>query len=204
MAIELAKAYVQIIPSFEGLQTEMEKGIGKGIGSTGTTHGETYGNKFVEAAKKIITGAAIGKVVKESLDAGGALQQSIGGIETLFGTGGNTIVEYAEKQGKAIRDVCGDYGTLVQAERRMEKYSEDAWKSAGLSQNDYNETVISFAASLAQSVEDPIELADAANQAVIDMADNANKMGTDMESIQNAYRGFAKQNYTMLRDYLAA
>lgn len=76
--------------------------------------------------------------------------------------------------------------------------ANEAYKTAGLSANEYMETVTSFAASLKASTENEVEAAEAANSAVIDMADNANKMGTSMESIQNAYQGFAKQNYTML------
>lgn len=87
---------------------------------------------------------------------------------------------------------------LMQAQNDALQNASEAYKTAGLSQNEYMETVTSFAASLKQSTENEVEAAKAANQAVIDMSDNANKMGTSMESIQNAYQGFAKQNYTML------
>lgn len=98
-------------------------------------------------------------------------EQLIGGVETLFKESEDTVSGYAD----------------------------NAYKTAGLSANAYMETVTSFAASLLQSLEgDTEEAANAANQAVVDMSDNANKMGSTMESIQNAYQGFAKQNYTML------
>lgn len=92
----------------------------------------------------------------------------------------------------------GDYDKLMEAQTLALNNANKAYKTAGLSANEYMETVTSFAASLKQSTENESEAAKAADQAVIDMADNANKMGTNMESIQNAYQGFAKQNYTML------
>ena len=99
-----------------------------------------------------------------------SLEQNIGGVETLFGEAADTVLANAEK----------------------------AYQTAGLSANDYMSTVTSFAASLKQSCETEAEAAEVANMAVTDMSDNANKMGTSMEAIQNAYQGFAKQNYTML------
>lgn len=86
----------------------------------------------------------------------------------------------------------------MEAQTQAMTNANNAYKDAGMSANEYMETVSGFAASLKQSVDNEVEAANAANKAVIDMADNANKMGTSMESIQNAYQGFAKQNYTML------
>ena len=87
---------------------------------------------------------------------------------------------------------------LMAAQTLALNNAQVAYQTAGLSANAYMETVTSFAASLKQSTENQLKAAEAANQAVIDMSDNANKMGTSMELIQNAYQGFAKQNYTML------
>lgn len=116
----------------------------------------------------------------------------------MFGAGGQSIQEYADAAGKRIDEITGEYAQLMDAQNAVLKNANDAYKTAGLSANEYMETVTSFAASLKQSCKTELEAADAADQAVIDMADNANKMGTSMESIQNAYQGFAKQNYTML------
>lgn len=121
---------------------------------------------------------AIGKVssaavalVKDSVGAYASFEQLTGGVETLF---------------KDSADI-------------VEGYAADAYKTAGLSANDYMETVTSFSASLLQSLNgDTAAAAETANRAIIDMSDNANKMGTNIGSIQNAYQGFAKQNYTML------
>jgi phage-related protein len=124
------------------------------------------------------TGVAIGAAVagvsaltKSSLDAYADFEQLTGGVETLFKTSADKVMEYAD----------------------------EAYKSAGLSANEYMETVTSFSASLLQGLGGDTDLAaDVANQAIIDMSDNANKMGSDMSAIQNAYQGFAKQNFTML------
>ena len=129
------------------------------------------GLKVAAVAAVAATGIALGKVIASSLAEGAKLQQSLGGVETLF-------KENAEK---------------------VKKYADDAYKTAGLSANAYMENVTSFSASLLQSLGgDTEKAADKANTAMIDMADNSNKMGTSMESIQTAYQGFAKQNYTML------
>ena len=114
-----------------------------------------------------VAGAGVGKSLLEGAD----LQQSIGGVETLFKGDASTVIENANK----------------------------AFKTAGLSANEYMENVTSFSASLLSSLGgDTKKSAQVADMAMIDMADNANKFGTDMSSIQNAYQGFAKQNYTML------
>lgn len=199
MATELAKAYVQIVPSAEGIKGSITQALGGEASSAGDAAGEKAGNSLVGKIKGIIAAAGIGAAVKEALSLGADLEQSIGGIETLFGTGGNSIEEYAAQVGKSVEEISGEYEKLKTSEETMLSYADQAYKTAGLSANDYMQTVTGFAASLKQSTGDDMEaLTTAANQAVIDMADNANKMGTDMQSIQNAYQGFAKQNYTML------
>ena len=169
--IELAKAYVQIVPSADGIQGSISHIMGGEASSAGESAGTLLGTKLVGTLKKVITAAGIGKVISESLNLGGALQQSIGGVETLFKESADTVKAYAAQ----------------------------AYRTVGLSANEYMEQTTSFAASLLSSVsKDTNAAAQLANMAMVDMADNANKMGTDMASIQNAYQGFAKQNYTML------
>lgn len=169
--IELAKAYVQIVPSAEGIQGSISHIMGGEASSAGESAGTLLGTKLVGTLKKVIAAAGIGKVISDSLNLGGALQQSIGGVETLFKESADTVKAYAAQ----------------------------AYRTVGLSANDYMEQTTSFAASLLSSVsKDTNAAAQLANMAMVDMADNANKMGTDMASIQNAYQGFAKQNYTML------
>ncbi len=125
----------------------------------------------VGAAAVTAAATAIGVLAKKSLDAYADFEQLTGGVETLFKTSADTVKNYAA----------------------------NAYKTAGLSANEYMETVTSFSASLIQSLGgDTKKAAEYANTAITDMSDNANKMGTSIEMIQNAYQGFAKQNYTML------
>lgn len=126
-------------------------------------------------------------------------EQLVGGVETLFGAGGKSLVEYVNAVGKYSPEISAQYNDLMAAQNKVMSDADEAYKTAGLSANDYMETVTSFAAALNSSLGGNTQKsAEYANMAVIDMADNANKMGSSMESIQNAYQGFAKQNYTML------
>lgn len=197
--IELAKAYVQIVPSAEGIQGSISHIMGGEASSAGESAGTLLGTKLVGTLKKVITAAGIGKVISDSLNLGGALQQSIGGIETLFGAGGRSIEEYAKSVGKSVDAVKDEYASLMQSQQTVFNNAAQAYRTVGLSANEYMEQTTSFAASLLSSVsKDTNAAAQLANMAMVDMADSANKMGTDMASIQNAYQGFAKQNYTML------
>lgn len=197
--IELAKAYVQIVPSAEGIQGSISRIMGGEASSAGESAGTLLGTKLVGTLKKVIAAAGIGKMISDSLNLGGALQQSIGGIETLFGAGGRSIEEYAKSVGKSVDAVKDEYASLMQSQQTVFDNAAQAYRTVGLSANDYMEQTTSFAASLLSSVsKDTNAAAQLANMAMVDMADNANKMGTDMASIQNAYQGFAKQNYTML------
>lgn len=171
MATELGKAYVQIIPSAKGISGMIQKEMGGEVASAGVSAGESLGSKMVGALKAVVVAAGIGKVIGAALSEGAALQQSLGGIDTLF---------------KASAE-------------KVKSFANEAYKTTGLSANAYMENVTGFSASLLQSLGgDTNKAAETANMAMIDMSDNANKMGTSMESIQMAYQGFAKQNYTML------
>lgn len=167
MATELAKAYVQIIPSAEGIQGRIRKELEPEADSAGSS----FGGKMVGMIKKVIATAAIGKALSASISEGAALEQSLGGIETLFKDSADKVKANAAK----------------------------AYQTAGMSANDYMELTTRFSASLLNSLAgDTSKAADVADMAMVDMSDNANKMGTNMEDIKNAYQGFAKQNYTML------
>lgn len=193
--MELAKAYVQIIPSANGISGS----IAQAIGGEAESAGRSAGNKIASGIKTAIIAAGIGTALKKSISEAADLEQSLGGIETLFGASGKSLDEYARSVGKSANEVAGEYNKLIQAQETMIKYADQAYKTAGISANNYAETATSFAAALISSLDgDTNAAAEAANTAIIDMADNANKMGTAMESIQYAYQGFAKQNYTML------
>ena len=164
---DIGKAYVQIVPSAKGL----EGAISGQLEGESAKAGQSAGSSIVSTIKKVFIAAGIGKALLSTLQEGGKLQQSLGGIETLF-------KDNADK---------------------VKGYAKEAYRSTGLSANAYMENVTGFSASLLQSLGgDTKKAAETANMAMIDMADNSNKMGTSMEAIQNAYQGFAKQNYTML------
>lgn len=164
---ELAKAYVQIVPSANGIKGSLENAMGNEADQAG----EKAGNSIASKIKGIIVAAGIGKVLASSFTEGAALEQSIGGIETLY-------------KGSA---------------EKMKAYASEAYKTSGVSANAYMENVTSFSASLISSLKgDTEKAAAAADRAMRDMSDNSNKFGTNIQDIQNAYQGFAKQNYTML------
>ena len=126
-------------------------------------------NSAINGLKNL--GSAFINVGKQALDSYAEYEQLVGGVETLFGDSADTVLEY----------------------------SKNAYMTAGLSANEYMSTITSFSASLLQSLGGDTEKAvEYSDRAITDMSDNANKMGTSMEMIQNAYQGFAKQNYTML------
>ena len=171
---KLADAYVQIIPISEGI-TGRIKDLFKDLPDEGDKAGDKTGSSFASKLKKAVAaagvGAAISKVVTSAFTEGAALEQSLGGVETLF---------------KKHADI-------------VKKNAQEAYKAAGVSANEYMENVTSFSASLLSSLSgDTEKAAQIADMAMVDMSDNANKFGSDMQSIQTAYQGFAKQNYTML------
>lgn len=173
MATELGQAYVQIMPSAKGISGSMSGMLDPEAESAGNSAGLKIGSalKIAAIAGVVATGAALGKLISSSLSEGADLQQSLGGVETLF-------KDNADK---------------------VKKYATEGYRTAGMSANAYMETVTGFSASMIKSLNgDTAKAADLSNQAIVDMSDNANKMGTNIGDIQNAYQGFAKQNYTML------
>lgn len=173
MSTELGQAYVQIMPSAKGISGSIQKQLDPEASAAGSSAGSKINSKLKVAllAGVAATGVAAGKLISSSLSEGADLQQSLGGIETLFKGSANQVKQYADV----------------------------AYKTAGLSANAYMENVTSFSASMIKSLGgDTKKAATLSNQAIIDMSDNANKFGSNTQDIQNAYQGFAKQNYTML------
>ena len=172
----IGEAYLQIRPSMEGVKGEIEQAMG----DAGSKSSGSFGAAFSSGIKKTaaVTAAAVGAaagavgaLTKNAVSDFADYEQLVGGVETLFKDDASAVLENANK----------------------------AFTTAGLSANEYMETVTSFSASLLQSLEGDTDLAVGyADQAIRDMSDNANKMGTSMESIQTAYAGFAKGNFTML------
>lgn len=165
----------------------------KGIGSGAIKVGKGLAVAGAAAA------TAVTALVSKSVGAFADYEQLTGGVETLFGAGGRSVEEYAQSVGKSVSDIQGKYDSLMSAQNVVLENANKAYMTAGMSENEYMDTVTGFSASLISSLGgDTNKAADYANSALVDMSDNANKMGTDMESIKNAYQGFAKQNYTML------
>lgn len=163
----IATAYVQVVPSAKGIKGSLTNAFS----AEGNSAGSSFGSSLISKVKGMMAAAGIGKMLGDSLMKGANLQQSLGGIETLFKDSADTVIQNAEQ----------------------------AYKTAGMSANSYMEMVTGFSASLLQGLGgDTEKAASVADMALSDMSDNANKMGTNMELIQNAYQGFAKQNYTML------
>ena len=188
-ATEVSKLGKQLADTNKDMQAgEAElKELAKGAGEAGDEFSEAakemdtfrsvfWGDLAADAAENALgilkeIGKAAVDMVKDAVQGFADYEQLVGGVETLFGNSAD----------------------------KVEQYAQQAYQSAGLSANEYMETVTSFSASLLSSLGgDTAKAAEIADQAIVDMADNANKMGTSMESIQSAYQGFAKQNYTML------
>ena len=181
---EVARAVVTIIPSLAGAQKTITKELTgasePAAQEAGSKSGAEFVSKFGTALKRVsavtatafaAVSAVVIKTTKDAVSSFAEYEQLVGGVDTLF------------KDSSA----------------QVQKYAENAFQTAGMSANEYMSTVTSFSASLLKSLGgDTDKAAQIADMAMTDMSDNANKMGTDMASIQNAYQGFAKQNYTML------
>lgn len=167
---EVAKATVTIIPNMQGSQKKIADDLGASMDHAGESAGKSLGSRLLGSFAKLGVGAAVGKIIKDSIDEGAKLQQSFGGLDTLYGDAADAA----------------------------KKYAKEAW-SAGISANDYAEQAVSFGAALNKAFGGNSQKAmEAANTAIMDMADNAAKMGTPIESIQAAYQGFAKGQYQLL------
>lgn len=152
------------------------------------------GTAAVGAASTAIVG-----LTKQATENYAEYEQLVGGVETLLGRkGAKSLEEYAKMVGKSTQAVKKEYEALKASELKAIANADAAYETAGMSANAYMETVTSFSASLLQSLGgDTQKAVDYADMAIRDMSDNANKMGTDMELIQNAYNGFAKGNFTI-------
>ena len=167
---DLGKAYVQIVPSAQGIQGQLTGLLEGPATGAGTSAGTSAGHALVGAIKGVIIAAGLGEFLKSALMAGGALEQSFGGLETIYGEAAGQAQAFAINAAQA-----------------------------GISANTYAEQAVSMGAALKQAFGgDTVAAVQASNTAIMDMADNAAKMGTDIGSLQNAYQGFAKSNYTML------
>lgn len=155
------------------------------------------GHLMADAAKA--AGGALVNLGKQAIAGYAETEQLLGGVETLYGQKYKSAEEYAEKTGSTLEFAMSVFDKYSEREQTILDNAKNAYKTAGMSANEYMETVNGFAASLTSSLgKYEWQAANYAEMIVTDMADNSNKMGTSMESIQNAYSGFAKQNFTML------
>lgn len=172
-------------------------GIASGV--IGTVGGIAKVGATAFAAVGTAAVGATGVIAKQALDAYSSYEQNVGGIQKLFGNMGKSVEEYAALTGQSTAEIGDKWQTLEDSQNKVLANAQNAYKTAGLSANAYMEQVTSFSAALISSLGgDTVKAADYANTAMIDMADNANTFGTSIVDIQNAYQGFAKQNYTML------
>lgn len=144
-------------------------------------------------------GAAVVGITKSAIENYAEYEQLIGGVETLFGAGSQSIEEYAKSVGKSVDDVKDEYNSLMKAQETVFKNANDAYKTAGMSANEYMSNVTSFSAALISSLGgDTEKAAETAHRAMTDISDNANKMGTDMQSIVDTYQSLSRGNFQML------
>ena len=169
--MNLLDLYVKITMDTSGYSKGLDEASGKASSFASKLKSGLATAAKVGAAALTAAATGVAALTKASIDQYAQYEQLVGGVDTLFKT----------------------------ASDKVQQYAANAYKTAGMSANEYMNTVTSFSASLIKSLGgDTEKAAQKADQAITDMADNANKMGTSMEMIQNAYQGFAKQNYTML------
>lgn len=170
MATDLGSAYVQIVPSAKGISGSISKLLGGEVDSAGRSAGSSLGASLVSALSGALAAAGIGKIISSALGAGADLQQSFGGLDTIYDG----------------------------AQESAKRFAKEAYK-AGVSANTYAEQAVSMGASLKQALGgDSTKAINMANVAIMDMTDNAAKMGTDIGVIQQTYQSLARGNYAML------
>ncbi|MBO4109835.1 phage tail protein [Streptococcus suis] len=170
MATDLGSAYVQIVPSAKGISGSISKLLGGEVDSAGRSAGASLGASLVSALSGALAAAGIGKIISSALSAGADLQQSFGGLDTIYDG----------------------------AQESAKRFAKEAYK-AGVSANTYAEQAVSMGASLKQSLGgDSTKAINMANKAIMDMTDNAAKMGTDIGVIQQTYQSLSRGNYAML------
>lgn len=215
MADTIATAYVQIEPTFEGVAGKLKSGLGDDSEAAGKEAGKSFGSGFgsviggtVKVAGAALVGAvgagsaAVAKLTSEATNNFGQFEQLVGGVETLFGNSGATLEEYlasAKEQGIEAATAMETFNRNAAAQETVLNNAANAYRTAGMDANSYMDTVTSFSASLLQSVGgDTQKAANAADLAIRDMSDNANKLGSSIDSIQTAYMGFSKGQYQLL------
>lgn len=169
---------------------------------------ESFGSKFASGMKSalkvgtVVMGAAataVGVMTKSAVSGFAEQEQLIGGVQKLYGNMGMSVEEYAKSTGKSVNEVKGEWSKLEKAQNTVLHNAENAYKTSGMSMNEYMDTATSFSAALINSLGgDTQKAADQTDVAMRAISDNFNTFGGDIGMIQGAFQGFAKQNYTML------
>ena len=187
---EIAKAYVTLIPTLSGAENKIKSELGGAVDAGAAAGGRSGGNSIASSIGSSIKNIAIGNILANAItSAAGSVKDAVTGVMSdAFGG----FAEYEQLAG-GVETLFKDSADTVK------NYADQAYLTAGMDANQYMDTVTSFSASLIAGLGgDTAAAAEIADKAIVDMADNANKMGTPIENIQNAYQGFAKQNFTML------
>ena len=172
-------------------------GLSTSVIAKGTAMGQALYNVMASAAAAV--GSAVSSVVGGAYEQYAAYEQNVGGIQKLFGNMGQSLEEYAAAQGKTTSEVASEWQSLENAQSAVLQNADNAYKTAGVSANEYMQQVTSFSAALINSLDgDTQKAAEQADVAMRAISDNVNTFGSNVEDVQNAYQGFAKQNYTML------
>lgn len=185
-----------VASSVAGAVKSAFEGIGSTIGSVASAV-EGLASTLGDIASVI--GGGVWSLSSSAVDSYADYEQLVGGVETLFGAGGRTLEEYADWKGLDIDEAAEKYNALLEAQEKVFANANGAYFTSGMSANDYMDTATFLSASLISALAgDTVEAADLIETAMVDMSDNANKFGSDLTSVTNAYKGFSKRNFTML------
>ena len=193
--MSLMDVFVKIGADTSGLEDGItkSKGLAEGLGD-----GLKNAMKLGAAAIGTAT-TAVGALGMQAVKSYGNYEQLVGGIETLFGTGGKSMQEYADSAGKTVAEIQKEYGGLLVSQNTVLMNADNAWKTAGLSANEYMNTAIGFSGALLKSLGgDTQKAAETTDMAIQDMADQANKYGKTVDSISETYTSLARGNTQML------
>lgn len=183
----------------KGAESKLSE-VGGKLGAMGSKIASGIGTAMkVGAAAVGAASTAVGALVTKSVTAYADYEQMVGGVQKLYGTMGQSLEEYAKAQGKSIDEVRDEWTKLDDAQNLVLKNAQNAYKTAGMSANQYMEIATSFSASLINSLDgDSLKAAEATDKAMRAISDNWNTFGGDIGMVQGAFQGFAKGNYTML------
>lgn len=202
---DLATLWVNIVPSVKGLKSAVSDGL-KGADTDAATAGSLMGGKLKAAFGKVVAGIGAAAVGKKILDLGQSafqaysdFEQLSGGVAKLYGNAGMDVQQYAAMQNKSVSDVTAAWQRNSGAQATVMNNAAQAFKTCGMSANAYMEQATSFSAALINSLGgDTQKAADMTDVAMRAMSDNINTFGSNAVDVQNAFNGFAKQNYSML------